>query len=191
MPTPTHAPVRRAPGTRAPDAVSGPGSDIPVGRATRNLAARVRTIAGWLWGTNTDRVATAPGRERQAVLTVPGLPEQVSEARAFARRLLGYQHACVDTVVLLLSELVTNSVRHSRSARAGGRVTIMITHSRTVVLVEVTDEGSDKMPSLRPADDRSEHGYGLALVEASAARWGCSRSGPESTTCWFEVRAAI
>jgi anti-sigma regulatory factor (Ser/Thr protein kinase) len=191
MPTPTHTPVRRAPGTWAPDAVSGLGSDVPLGRATRNLAVRVRNVAGWLWGTNSDGVAMAPGQERQAMLTVPGLPEQVSEARTFARRLLGYQHACVDTVVLLLSELVTNSVRHSRSARAGGRITIAITHSRSVVLVEVTDDGSDKMPSLRSADDRSEQGYGLALVEASAARWGCSRSGAESTTCWFEVRAAM
>jgi anti-sigma regulatory factor (Ser/Thr protein kinase) len=125
------------------------------------------------------------------MLTVPGLPEQVSETRAFARRLLGYQHVCLETVVLLLSELVTNSVRHSRSAHAGGRITIAITHSRTVVLVEVTDEGSAEMPSLRPADARSEQGRGLALVEALAARWGCSRSGAESTTCWFEVRAAM
>lgn len=46
----------------------------------------------------------------RAVLTVPGRAEQVSEARAFARRLLGSQHSCVDTVVLLLSEVVTNSV---------------------------------------------------------------------------------
>jgi len=150
MPTPTHTPVLRAPGTWTPDAVSGP-----------------------------------------AVLTVPGRPEKVSEARAFARQLLGCRHACLDTVVLLLSELVTNSVRHSRSARAGGLITIAITHSETVVHVEVTDEGSDNAPSLFPADDRSEQGYGLALVEASAIRWGFSRSGAKSTTCWFEVRAAM
>jgi hypothetical protein len=42
----------------------------------------------------------------------------------------------------------------------------------SVVLVEVTDEGSNKVPSLCPADDRSEQGYGLALVDAAAARWG-------------------
>jgi anti-sigma regulatory factor (Ser/Thr protein kinase) len=120
---------------------------------------------------------------------MPAHPEQVAEARAFARRLLGGQHSCADTVVLLLSELVTNSVLHSHSARTGGQVTIAITHSRTAVLVEVTDEGSDTMPSLHSVNGSAEHGYGLALVEASAVRWGCSRSGSESTTCWFEVRA--
>lgn len=132
---------------------------------------------------------SAIGPEGRVVLTVPGLPEQVSEVRSFARRLLGYQHSCVAPVVLLLSELVTNSVLHSRSAQAGGRVTVAITHSRTTVLVEVTDDGSEMMPSLHPADGRGEHGYGLQLVEASAARWGCSRNGSESTTCWFEVHA--
>jgi anti-sigma regulatory factor (Ser/Thr protein kinase) len=125
------------------------------------------------------------------VLTVPGLPQTVSEARAFARQLLGGQHAGLDMVVLLLSELVTNSVRHSRSGHSGGLITIAITDSGTIVHVEVTDEGSDHVPSLFPADDRSEQGYGLALVEALATRWGFSRSGAKSTTCWFEVRAAL
>jgi anti-sigma regulatory factor (Ser/Thr protein kinase) len=123
------------------------------------------------------------------MVTLPGRPDQVPKARAFARRLLGQQHSCADTVVLLLSELMTNAVLHSRSARAGGRVTIAITHSRTAVLVEVTDDGSDTKPSLHPANGHGEHGYGLVLVEASATRWGCVRNGAESTTCWFEVRA--
>ncbi len=135
----------------------------------------------------TPDVVQNPGK--RVVLTLPGRPEQVPQARAFARRLLGHQHSCADTVVLLLSELVTNSVLHSRSAKTGGRVTIAITHSRTAALVEVTDDGSDTMPSLHPANGHGEHGYGLALVEACATRWGCIRNGAESTTCWFEVRA--
>jgi anti-sigma regulatory factor (Ser/Thr protein kinase) len=165
MPSPTHGLIRHAPGTCPPDVASDLAVGVPGG-------CTVGTV----------------GLGTRSVLTVPGRPDQVSAARAFARRLLGYQHSCVDTVVLLLSELVTNSVLHSRSAHADGHVTIAITHSRTVAFVEVTDDGSDIMPSLRPAG-RGEHGYGLQLVEAYAARWGCSRNGAESATCWFEVRA--
>jgi len=166
MPSPPRALIQRAPGPCPPDAVSDLAVGVPGGRAVGTVDPGAR-----------------------AVLTVPGRPEQVSEARAFARRLLGSQHSCVDTVVLLLSELVTNSVLHSRSAHADGRVTIAIAHSPTAVFAEVTDDGSDIMPSLRPASGRGEHGYGLQLVEAYATRWGCSRNGAESTTCWFEVRA--
>lgn len=167
MPTPTHAPIWRAVG--------------PCPEAEASSFGVPRDCAGQ---------NPATGREGPAVLTVLGRPEQVPVARAFASRLLGRQHACVETVVLLISELVTNSIRHSRSACPGGRITIAITHTRTAVVVEVTDEGSDTMPSLRPADGRGEHGYGLALVESLAVRWGCIRNGSVSTTCWFEASAA-
>jgi anti-sigma regulatory factor (Ser/Thr protein kinase) len=193
MPSPARALTQGAPGPCPADAISDITVGVLAGRpspaGTRNPVVRFKAILARLWRITANPAVATGSLGRRAVLTVPGRREQVSEARAFARRLLGYQHSCVDTVVLLLSELVTNSVLHSRSAHTDGRVTIAITHSRTVVFVEVTDDGSEIMPSLRPADGRGEHGYGLQLVEASAARWGCSRNGTESTTCWFEVRA--
>jgi anti-sigma regulatory factor (Ser/Thr protein kinase) len=169
MPTPAHAPVCRAVDTCPEDVAFGRGIGVPRGNAARNPSG---------------------DQDKAAVLTMPGRPEQVPVARAFASQLLGHQHAHADTVVLLISELVTNSVRHSRSARAGGWVTIAVTCTQTAVLVEVTDEGSDTMPSIHPANGRDEHGYGLALVDALAVRWGCIRIGSASTTCWFEVGAA-
>ena len=193
MPSPTRALTQGAPGPCPPDAISDITTGVLGGRTSPaqhgNPAARFKAILARLWRINASPAVTTGSPGTRAVLTLPGRPEQVPEARAFARRLLGYQHSCMDTVVLLLSELVTNSVLHSRSAHTDGRVTIAITHSRTAVFVEVTDDGSEIMPSLRPANGRGEHGYGLQLVEASAARWGCSRNGAESTTCWFEVRA--
>ena len=42
-------------------------------------------------------------------------------ARAFVGGVLGAGHPCVDVAVLLVSELVTNSVLHSGPAVAGGR----------------------------------------------------------------------
>jgi hypothetical protein len=58
-------------------------------------------------------------------VAVAGRPERVAVARAFAAAVLGRQHPAGDTAVLLVSELVTNSVRHSASARPGQ--TIMVT----------------------------------------------------------------
>jgi anti-sigma regulatory factor (Ser/Thr protein kinase) len=53
-------------------------------------------------------------------VTIPAVPEQVREARAFVARVLGESHVHADLALLLSSELVTNSVRHSGSAVPGG-----------------------------------------------------------------------
>ena len=48
-------------------------------------------------------------------LTIPGQAEHVAEARAFVSRTLGADCPEADTVILLTSELVTNSIQHSQS----------------------------------------------------------------------------
>jgi anti-sigma regulatory factor (Ser/Thr protein kinase) len=62
-------------------------------------------------------------RESLAVCAVLG---QVRAAREFVERVLGAGHPCTGDAVLLVSELVTNSVRHSGSALPGGRVTVTV-----------------------------------------------------------------
>jgi hypothetical protein len=85
-------------------------------------------------------------------LTVPALPAQVRAARAFVQEALGPGHPCAGDAVLLVSELVTNSVRHSGSAVAGGRVTVtvMVTAGGWTVLVAVADRAGDGVPVLPP-----------------------------------------
>jgi hypothetical protein len=56
-----------------------------------------------------DVAVMARGPVRESV-TIAGRPERVAVARAFAAAVLG-QHPAGETAVLLLSELVTNSVR--------------------------------------------------------------------------------
>ncbi|WP_300606020.1 ATP-binding protein [Trebonia sp.] len=123
---------------------------------------------------------------REAV-TILALPEQVRAARGFAGRVLGPAHPCLDVALLLASELVTNSVRHSGSAVRGGQVTVTVAAGEDCVRVEVTDRSGDGTPVLWPAGGEAEGSRGMRLVDALASRWGYERGGGLATT-WFELR---
>ena len=110
------------------------------------------------------------------------------EAAARARRALSKLRADIDpplmeTLRLLVTELVANSVRHAHA----DTVVLKILVGRSVVLTEVTDEG----PGFDPADTGSpgtdESGWGLFLVERLAERWGVNQQGG-ATRVWFELR---
>jgi serine/threonine-protein kinase RsbW len=120
-------------------------------------------------------------------LTVPGRPEQAAAARQFAARALGPRHPHAETAVLLVSELVTNSLRHSASSGDGGTITItVITGPGELVRVEVTDDGAATVPMVQPACGEDEGGRGMQLVSALASAWNCRREGSRTTT-WFEL----
>ena len=87
------------------------------------------------------------------------------------------------TLVLLISEVVSNSVLHS-TGPAEAPITITATVTVEAVHVSVTDAGEGFVPSRRdPA--RVEGGYGLYLLEKAASRWGVDAGSP--TTVWFEL----
>jgi anti-sigma regulatory factor (Ser/Thr protein kinase) len=123
-------------------------------------------------------------------VTIPAVPEQVRAARAFVSGVPGESCADAEVVLLLASELVTNSVVHSGSAVAGGVVTVTVAAGDKVVRVEVTDRSGDGVPVLPPAlgaaDGEVERGRGMRLVEALSTRWGYQRGGGLATT-WFEL----
>jgi anti-sigma regulatory factor (Ser/Thr protein kinase) len=84
---------------------------------------------------------------------------------------------------LLLSEVVTNAVRHG----AGDRVRILIDGVQGGELrCEVMDEGDGFVPKARDKPTMVEGGWGLHLVETLSRRWGV-REG--STHVWFELAA--
>jgi anti-sigma regulatory factor (Ser/Thr protein kinase) len=123
-------------------------------------------------------------------VTIPAVAEKVGEARGFVAGVLGKSHALVDLALLLSSELVTNSVRHSGSAVPGGVVTVTVAAGDEVVRVEVTDccgDGVPVLPTGGTADEEAEGSRGLWLVDALSARWGYQRGGGIATT-WFELR---
>jgi anti-sigma regulatory factor (Ser/Thr protein kinase) len=82
--------------------------------------------------------------------------------------------------VLLASELVTNSVRHSGSAIPGGLVTVAVTVGEGGVRVEVTDHSGDGAPVLTSAaiaDSDAEGSRRMGFVDACATRRGYQRGG--------------
>ncbi|MFJ6705673.1 MULTISPECIES: ATP-binding protein [unclassified Streptomyces] len=91
----------------------------------------------------------------------------------------------IDAVQLVVSELVTNAVRHSGTAE--GRVIIT---TRDGYLHIVVRDGMPGEASLKPTDATTESGRGLYLVDAIAVEhggsWGTSKAGAE-TWCRLAV----
>jgi anti-sigma regulatory factor (Ser/Thr protein kinase) len=123
-------------------------------------------------------------------LTIPGLPEQVSAARAFVAQTLRAHQADTDTdtATLLTSEIVTNAIAHTKSGTEGGTVTIHVIGLPHGVLVEIIDDGSAGTPVVK-SDLYAAEGHGLFLVQHLAAQWGYLRD-PAGTTVWFHLTAA-
>ncbi|MBZ9637980.1 SpoIIE family protein phosphatase [Streptomyces sp. PSKA30] len=87
-----------------------------------------------------------------------------------------------DATKLIVSELVTNAVRHS-SGPIGLR---LIQHQVLTVEVSDTDVCSPRMRSARTMD---ENGRGLYLVAQLSRRWGC-RPVPGGKVVWAEADLA-
>jgi anti-sigma regulatory factor (Ser/Thr protein kinase) len=92
----------------------------------------------------------------------------------------------LDRATLLLSELVTNSVRHA-GLRPGERIEVTVTASGASVRVEVTEpgEGFEVTEAREPRRDPHVGGWGLYLVDRLSSAWGVV--GGEETRVWFEV----
>ncbi|MGW3118537.1 ATP-binding protein [Streptomyces sp. NPDC001107] len=84
-----------------------------------------------------------------------------------------------DTAVLVVSELVTNAVRHGQGKPVGLRVT----NSAHELRIEVTD-GSPTPARLHEAGEAAENGRGLLLVSAVSKEWGVS---PDGTMTWCSL----
>jgi anti-sigma regulatory factor (Ser/Thr protein kinase) len=109
----------------------------------------------------------------QPSVNAPGL----SRSRlAPMKQVLGARY---DDVVLVVSELVSNSVRHGSSQ--GIEVKVSARDGR--IRVEVTDDG----PGFAIDAPRGE-GLGLTIVERLAERWGIQK-GSQRFTVWAEMAA--
>ena len=87
-------------------------------------------------------------------------------------------------VRLLVSELVTNSVRHS-GIRNHDRVHMQVQVTETTLRVEVADPGEGFAPQPRDMDRTRPGGWGLYLVDQLADRWGVARD--HLNRVWFEM----
>ena len=87
------------------------------------------------------------------------------------------------SLILLVSEVVSNAVRHS-PGDPDAPIGLHAAFGERTVRVTVTDAGNGFTP--RPRDpERTHGGYGLYLLEKVADRWGIESTG--DTKVWFEL----
>jgi anti-sigma regulatory factor (Ser/Thr protein kinase) len=131
-------------------------------------------------GPNTPSLRVKLGRDTRA----PSL------ARAAVARFApanGISALALDTLTLLVSELVSNAVLHSDAPPESGILLHARVPERGTIRVEVTDCGSGFTAAPRDPS-RVTGGYGLFLVAQEASRWGVDREG--GTRVWFEIGVA-
>jgi anti-sigma regulatory factor (Ser/Thr protein kinase) len=119
----------------------------------------------------------------EACLTLRADPSEVAAARRFVSDTLTTWRTTDDreTVVLLVSELVSNAVVHARTD-----ITVTLRYDRDLVTVEVQD-GSDLLPSRRDALPAATSGRGLYMVDALAHDWGVRRVPGDGKVTWFTL----
>ncbi|MCF2533047.1 ATP-binding protein [Yinghuangia soli] len=141
---------------------------------------------------------TAPGGRPQTVprqqpghttvvlsLHLPATVEAVPRARHALRGSVRADIAAepLDTLELLVSELVTNAVQHAPQTST---VTVELLRTGRTLRIAVTDAGALLPRPRTPVQSADEHGRGLMLVEALAEDWG-SRPVPGGKVVWCDV----
>lgn len=141
------------------------------------------------------RTETRAGVRRRSVerlgrdglrLRLCGGPEAAAEARkAISTLRADLDPPLIETLRLLVTELVTNSVRHTDAPK----ITLRVAIGKGAVLTEVTDEGPGFDPEALGEAGSDTCGWGLFLVQRLAQSWGVKDDGA-SKRVWFELRRA-
>jgi len=98
----------------------------------------------------------------------------------------------METLRLLVTELVTNSVRHTEC----DSVTLRVAIGKGAVLTEVVDDGPNFDAEGLVAEEQKldgrdpDHGWGLFLVQRLAREWGVNEDNGGSKRVWFELARA-
>jgi anti-sigma regulatory factor (Ser/Thr protein kinase) len=111
----------------------------------------------------------APAQARRAVTSLPFL------------------EATRERLALVVSELVTNSIRHA-GLGAGDPIDLDVTSVDGHVRIAVHDDGPGFDPAPHAGEAPANGGFGLALVAALSAEWGVERH-PDGCTVWCAVQA--
>lgn len=128
------------------------------------------------------------GTTERAELLLPMTPASPGVAREFARSNGCTEHASqvLDEALLLISELVTNSVLHG-----GPTILLSVECDGSGGLKVRVRDGSATAPQRRTSSPEDENGRGLALVDVISDAWGVEPVDDEygtGKTVWFELR---
>ncbi|MER6172760.1 ATP-binding protein [Streptosporangium sp. NPDC001681] len=113
-------------------------------------------------------------------ITLPGTECSVPVARHCVGAVLAAAGCVpVDDVLLVVTELVGNAVRHTASGSCDGTLTLHVLDAgRRLIRIEVVDSGAATFPEPREPDPESFGGRGLWLVDRCSVRWGvCELDG--------------
>ncbi|MER6117420.1 ATP-binding protein [Streptomyces sp. A0642] len=130
----------------------------------------------------------SPGTEAlRYCFALPAQPESVAGARRLTRARLDEWRLGDDTydaAVLIVSELVTNAVVHTASARVVCELSCLGPRLR----IAVQDQGHQPGGPRLGAGSDDEHGRGLLLVDAMCSAWGSRDAGNGSgRIVWAEL----
>ena len=117
-------------------------------------------------------------------LTLQPRPASVAEARTRVCDAIEPEltDGASDTLRLLVSEVVTNAVRHG----SNGQPVELHASWNSEVRVEVSDHGEGFTPAPRLGALDEPGGFGLFLIGRLADRWGVDTD--DGTTVWFVMR---
>ncbi|MDO8210500.1 ATP-binding protein [Conexibacter sp. CPCC 206217] len=145
------------------------------------------------------RSTRGPAHSASVDVTPPGGIEITlaasSDAPHFARRavtdaLAQWSANRRDAALLVISELVTNAIRHGAAGRED-RISLQLRRRASTLRIEVTDPraraGTIAEASLGGDEKRS--GWGLPIIAELTDRWGVEH-GPGRTCVWCELDGA-
>jgi len=92
----------------------------------------------------------------------------------------------LETALLLVSELVSNSVRHS-GVPEGEDLVVRVRLWQDGFRLEVEDPGRNGVIAPKPPDLLRGGGMGLHLVQTLSERWGVTRAAEGPTCVWAQL----
>ncbi len=123
-------------------------------------------------------------------IELPGGVQAPGEARQTLTELLATRLDATDLfdVTVLISELVTNAVRHGQAGE-GATIVAHVAIAPDVLRIEICDRGPGFTPPTAPAPRPGGGGNGLVLLASLSTSWGVAPA--DGGTCvWFERELA-
>jgi len=123
-----------------------------------------------------------------STVSIPHTRSSVGTARrALVRdlRAAGMAVPVIEDSVLVLSELVSNAVKHA-APLPGGDISVRWAIGRDSVHLEITDGGGPTVPRVESPTASALGGRGLDIVRTVCTGWGVTE-GPDRVTVWADL----
>jgi anti-sigma regulatory factor (Ser/Thr protein kinase) len=102
----------------------------------------------------------------------------------------GVDAELVDDAALVLSELLSNALKHAHALPSGSvRAAWGLRDDKNLLAIEVTDGGGPTRPRRSSPSLTARGGRGLSIIDALAAEWGVRGAGDE-VTVWAHLAVA-